>query len=126
MEYWKNNITMLEEDEDIKRTSECIPPKDGATRACFDDVGVPVMPNAVFGRLRCNSTSDSKCATCPVIASGFQVSFLLNNNAYSDELAMTWEKEVLIKNIKTFNLLSGYKTELDPGESYNDTLKQIL
>ena len=55
----------------MKETSECIPPPDGSSRACFDDIGVPVMPSAVFGRLRCNKTSDSPCATCPVLASGF-------------------------------------------------------
>ena len=45
------------------------------------------MPSAVLGKLRCNQTSTSECATCPVIASGFQVTFLLNNNDFSDTLA---------------------------------------
>ena len=36
-------------DPDVKKTSECIPPPDGAYRACFDDIGTPVMPSAVFG-----------------------------------------------------------------------------
>lgn len=58
MEYWKNDLKLLESDDDVKETSMCITNKfvqsNETSRVCFDDVGVPVMPNAVFGKLRCN------------------------------------------------------------------------
>jgi hypothetical protein len=71
MEYWKNDIGRLMNDTNVKLTSQCIPDPDGKVRACFDDIGVPVMPSAVFGKLRCIKESDSVCAACSVDASGF-------------------------------------------------------
>lgn len=45
------------------------------------------MQFAIFGKLGCDSTSDMPCAACGVKASGFQTTFLLNNNLYSKNTA---------------------------------------
>lgn len=58
-------------DPDVKLTSQCIPPPDGTSRACFDSIGVPVMPTAIFGKMGCIKTGNSSCAACSVTASGF-------------------------------------------------------
>ena len=61
MQYWKQDLQKLLDDPDVKHTSECLPP-DEKTRACFDKIGVPVMPSAIFGKMNC--TKSSACATC--------------------------------------------------------------
>lgn len=51
------------------------------------------------------------------------VTFLLNNNDYSNPAAVEWELQVFIKNIKTFNHAVGYQDELPNGlEDYNQEL----
>jgi hypothetical protein len=61
-------------------------------------------------------------------ASGLQVTFLLYNNDYSKETAMEWEKNVFIRNIKSFNKAMGldYHTKLEDGLSYNEDLIKNL
>ena len=84
------------------------------------------MPSAISGKMGCIKEGTSECAACSVTASGFQVTVLLNHNAYSDEVAMEWEKQVYEANAKTFNNLTGYHTELMEGQHYNETLYKIL
>ena len=43
MQYWRSNITALQEDPDVKKTAQCIAPADATQRVCFDKIGVPVM-----------------------------------------------------------------------------------
>jgi hypothetical protein len=52
MQYWKMNVTAMEE-SDPKETAQCIPPPDATTRVCFDRIGTPVLTFAVFGGLSC-------------------------------------------------------------------------
>jgi len=49
---------------------------------------------------------------------------MLNKNDYSADTAMAWEKEVFIRNIKSFNKAIGknYHTLLDKTEDYNNDL----
>lgn len=55
------------------------------------------------------------------------VTFLLNNNDYSNPIAMQWEKEVFIRNIKTFNRFANYHTDLPEGlDGYNEELYHQL
>ena len=122
LEYWKSDLDDLLKDPDVKKTSQCIPPPNSSQRVCFDKVGVPVMQSAIFGKLKCNAESDEPCAPCGINASGFQITFLLNNNDYQLDTAMEWEKNVFIRNIKSFNTLSGYDTKLDDDMQYNQTL----
>jgi Niemann-Pick C1 protein len=71
IQYWKQDLNKLLEDPDVKLTSQCIPPPDGNSRACFDNIGVPVMPSAIFGKMGCIKNGTSTCAACSVTAAGF-------------------------------------------------------
>ena len=91
---------------------------------CFDRIGVPVMQDAVFGGLSCVVPKKNECSECLVKASGLQVTFLLLNNLYSTGTAEDWEKNVFIRNIKSFNHAMGndYHIDLDKGQEYNNDL----
>lgn len=67
------------------------------------------------------------CAPCLIDASAFMVTFLLNNNEYSNPIAEQWELEVFQRNVKTFNLFAKYHTELPKGvDDYNQVLHDQL
>ena len=60
-----------------------------------------------------------------------QFTMLLNHNAYSQYTAEEWEKQVFIRNIKSFNKALGndYHTDLDgpeDGLGYNEDLIKEL
>ena len=84
------------------------------------------MQYTIFGKLECQGEKQSACSLCRVQASALQATFLLNNNNYQFESADEWEKQVFIGNIKTFNKLFDYSTELMEGMSYNMTLYNKL
>jgi len=86
------------------------------------------MQFTIFGGLSCEVEKKNECSECRVDASGLQVTFLLNNNDYSTTTAMEWEKNVFIRNIKSFNKAMGqdYHTELDEGVEYNSALMDTL
>ena len=77
MQYWKSNLTALNEDPNVKVTAQCIPPPDTTERVCFDAIGTPVLTFAVFGGLTCELGSDAPCQACLIDASGLQLTFLL-------------------------------------------------
>lgn len=55
------------------------------------------------------------------------VTFLLNNNEYSNPVAEQWEAEVFEKNVKTFNRFVNYHTEyLNGVDDYNHELYALL
>ena len=127
MQYWKTDLNALLADEDVKNTAQCIPPPGAQERVCFDKIGVPVMQYTIFGKLRCEGGGkETLCELCRVQASGLQATFLLNNNNYQFESADEWEKQVYIANIKTFNKVFGYSSELPDGSHYNETLYDTL
>jgi hypothetical protein len=70
MQYWKSNLTALNEDPNVKVTAQCIPPPDSTERVCFDAIGTPVLTFAVFGGLTCEPGSDAPCQACLIDASG--------------------------------------------------------
>jgi hypothetical protein len=86
-----------------------------------------VQVAAVFGGTVCNKDDSVPCAPCRLDASAFMMSFLLNNNEYSNPTAIQWEMDVLIKNIKSFNYVSKYQHELPKQlDDYNwDLIKTI-
>ncbi|MCP3684931.1 MAG: hypothetical protein GY861_19900 [bacterium] len=71
---------------------------------CVDRIGVPIISNTVFGGSGCvgNETSDS-CNLCRKTSKALVVTFLLNNNFYTNKIAEKWEKEVFIDEINKFN-----------------------
>ena len=61
------------------------------------------------------------------MASALQTTFLLNNNDFQFDSASEWEKNVFIRNLKTFNKVVGnYNIDLPDGVEYNETLEIIL
>lgn len=50
----------------------------------------------------------------------------MNNNEFQFETASEWEKQIYIGNIKTFNKLFDYSSELPDGVGYNMTLYNKL
>ena len=79
------------------------------------------MQFTIFGGLTCETEKKNECSECLVDASGLQVTFLLYNNDYSTSNAEEWEKQVFIRNIKSFNKVMGqdYHTEMDEGVEFN-------
>lgn len=128
MQYWKMNITELNlPSTDVKETSQCIPPPDATTRTCFDRIGTPVLTYAVFGGISCEEGTSGACLACAVDASAFSLTFLLNKNDYSIEAAEEWERQVFIRNFKSFNYALGNDYHIDmtgpeEGLDYNMTL----
>lgn len=55
MQYFYNNQTILDSmnNEQIKELATCVKPLPGETRACFDNIGTPVLTFAVFGDTTC-------------------------------------------------------------------------
>lgn len=62
----------------------------------------------MFGGTVCRKDDSVPCAPCRLDASAFLMSFLLNNNEFSNPTAIQWEMQVFIKNIKSFNHAVGY------------------
>jgi hypothetical protein len=85
------------------------------------------MPYTILGKQRCVEEKENDCSACAIIASALQTTFLLNNNDFQFDSASEWEKNVLIRNLKTFNKVVGtYNTDLPEGVEYNKTLEDIL
>jgi Niemann-Pick C1 protein len=130
MQYWKDDTAAMEATPEPWVTAQCIPDSKTVGRACFDRIGTPTMPFAIFGKYECKTTNpDDPCASCKTRASGFLINFLLDNNAYSYMTAREWEKRSFIRNIKTFNDYFDYTVKsLDqyPDLTYNDDLTKKL
>lgn len=128
MGFWKMNQTAIPATIDqVKSDAQCIPKADQTGRVCFDRIGVPVQVNAIFGGTTCVKDDSQPCAPCRIDASAFMVTYLLNNNDFTNPVAMEWEKQVFIRNVKTFNLFAEYHTELPDGvEDYNKELYENL
>jgi hypothetical protein len=68
------------------------------------------------------------CSECLVKASGLQATFLLYNNDYTSGTAEAWERDVFIRNIRSFNkaLENGYHDDAQEGVPLNQTLINSL
>lgn len=90
-----------------------------------------MLTYAVFGGQTCENTLTSACDTCDILASGLQLTFLLNSNKFSAFTAAEWEAKVFINVIKSFNYALGndYHTALDgplEGQEYNqDVIDEV-
>ena len=118
-------------DSNVKETSQCIPPEDATERICFDRIGTPVLTFAIFGGMSCEPGTLGECEACQIKASGMQITLLLTNNIYSLNTAEEWERQVYIRNIKSFNYALGnnYHTDMSgpmKGITYNmDLVKKL-
>ena len=128
MQYFLNNATILANfttNESIKELATCITPmiEYNQTKACFDQMGTPVLTYAVFGDTQCQNEV-SECESCILDAGGLQFTFLLSHNEYSLVTSEEWERQVFIRNVKSFNyaLGNGYHIDMDgpmEGLDYN-------
>lgn len=83
-----------------------------------------MLTYAVFGGMSCEGDSGGECDACLLDASGLQMTYLLNKNAYSLAAAEEWERQVFIRNFKSFNYALGndYHTDMSgpmEGITYN-------
>lgn len=129
LQYWKSDYDALVAegtDLNVKKTAECIAPANATERVCFDRIGVPVMQFTIFGKQRCEVPKKNECSSCLLDVSGLMVTFLLYNNEYSLATAENWEKDVFIRNVKSFNQAMGqdYHTSFAqyPNLDYNQDL----
>lgn len=89
-------------------------------------MGTPVLTYAVFGDTQCQNEV-SECESCILDAGGLQFTFLLSHNEYSLVTSEEWERQVFIRNVKSFNyaLGNGYHIDMDgpmEGLEYNKEL----
>lgn len=93
-------------------------------------MGTPVLTYAVFGDTHCTNKA-SECEQCNLDAGGMQFTFLLNHNEYSLVTAEEWERQVFIRNVKSFNyaLNNTYHIDMDgpmEGLDYNKKLVEEI
>ena len=103
LEYFHNDIDVLRV-ANVKEVAKCITPYFNNSRTCFDSIGVPVIPDVVFGKKVCQVEPDSTtCSPCNITATALFVTFLLNNNDYTNPAAAAWEKDVYENYTQIFN-----------------------
>lgn len=104
MDYWKTDLEKMRLDPDIKETAKCLKQEIQKDLPCMDRIGAPVQVDAIFGGTGCEKGETStSCTLCRKTAKALIVTFLLNNNYYTNQVASLWERDVLIKNINEFN-----------------------
>mmetsp|Transcript_62968 Transcript_62968/g.73288 ORF Transcript_62968/g.73288 Transcript_62968/m.73288 type:complete len:917 (+) Transcript_62968:72-2822(+) len=117
LEFWHVNYTILDEDPDIKDTATCIKTMFKEQLPCMSRFGIPVYKNVVLGKNDCaDGTVNTPCSVCRPTAQALLVTFLLNNDKYTEDIALSWEKEVFEKVIDDYN--AGNLTSPD----HNDTI----
>ena len=111
---WNTTLSICEP-LNPKTVAQCIPDPDETGRVCFDSIGTPVLTFAVFGGKTCEAGSEALCQACLIDAPAMQVTFLLQKNDYSIATAEEWERQVFIRNFKSFNkaMNNGYNDAMD-------------
>ena len=115
MGFWQMDKDRMLADNDVKATAQCIPDGDDEERRCFDRAGVPVQLSAIFGGTTCRKDTTKPCSPCLLDASALITTFLLNNNEYSNPVAIEWELHAMIKSVKSFNHVFGFNDSLPHG-----------
>lgn len=104
MDFWKMNITMLNEDPDIKSTAQCINQVLGNQILCSDRNEIPIIRNVTFGGISCEDGTQGTCQACKIKAKALMITFLLNNDHNAKKIGVEeWEKSVFEKYLKDFN-----------------------
>jgi Niemann-Pick C1 protein len=99
LNYWRDNLALLEADTDIPYTLACIPQSVGLPYVpCNTEIGIPVIEELVFGGLACDPTvvSPDPCSSCVPSARALIVTFLLENTAALAGRGETWEHDVFL------------------------------
>ncbi|RHY26746.1 hypothetical protein DYB32_007332 [Aphanomyces invadans] len=120
MQYWRNNVSLLATDPDIKLTIL------STYSPCMDQNGLPVIRDVVFGGLATDTchTNPDPCGDATPRASALIVTFLLplNNpqNSTFQALAKAWEAQVFLNT--RFSSPSGLVVERMAQRSVEDAL----
>ena len=67
MEYWKMNLEVMQKTNDVKDTALCLNDKTKSKDLpCMDRIGIPVMPQTVFGGQECFNKDEKQtdCSLC--------------------------------------------------------------
>ena len=107
----------LANDTEIMYTSLCIevPKSDSYTSRipCSDENEIPIIKETIFGGITCDDSYDKQtnrtipCDHCWIQAKALMATYLLNNDQFTQNSAMEWEKSVLIDSIHKFNADNG-------------------
>ncbi len=129
LDFWKMNLTAMQNDHDIKETAKCLKKSAQKDLPCFDRIGVPIQIDAVFGAQGCEN--DEKCDECNVCrrtAGALSVTFLINNNFYTNKIAELWERDIFTHEIRKFNeeLEKKYNTTLILSKTKPESEKILL
>ena len=101
--FWLENRTAMEE-SDVKEVAKCLQTGTEGEMPCFDSIGTPIQINAIFGMQGCEGGEViSECSVCNKTARSMSVTFLLQNDFYTNKAAQKWEQEVFQKAIHDFN-----------------------
>ena len=101
--FWLENRTAMEE-SDVKEVAKCLQTGTEGEMPCFDSIGTPIQINAIFGMQGCEGGEEiSECSVCNKTARSMSVTFLLQNDFYTNKAAEKWEQEVFQKSILDFN-----------------------
>ena len=101
--FWLENRTAMEE-SDVKEVAKCLKTGTEGEMPCFDSIGTPIQINAIFGMQGCEGgEAISECSVCNKTARSMSVTFLLQNDFYTNKAAQKWEQEVFQKAIHDFN-----------------------
>lgn len=103
MDYWKMNLTAMQEDTNIKYTAQCTEQVTGTEIPCSDRNEIPIIRNVVFGGVTCITGTKTGCEACKIAAKMLVVTFLLNADAESKPGAERWENHIFEEKIAAFN-----------------------
>ena len=102
--FWKEDYEKFKEEKDLKIVSKCLQSLGEDTMPCFDKIGTPIQLDAIFGAQGCEGDEKvTDCSICNKTAKALSVTFLLNNDFFTNKAAEKWEKEILQKEISEFN-----------------------
>jgi len=107
IEFWRLNYTKLKEDTNVKYTATCISNNFPDGIPCSSRAGYPVLQEVVLGQTSCqgsekNKTS-SKCSVCYYEAQALIITYLFENNNFTQNIAMRWETDVFESVINSVN-----------------------
>ncbi|MGL4948644.1 MAG: hypothetical protein ACRC42_04710 [Mycoplasma sp.] len=102
--FWKDDLETMWNDTDIKETAKCLQTGISGDMPCFDNIGTPIQWDAIFGIQGCEGGEEkSECVICRKTARSFSLTFLWQNDFYTNKASELWEKEVFEDEINKFN-----------------------
>ena len=96
--FWKEKYENFKEEKDLKIVSKCLQSLGEDTLPSLDKIGIPIQLDATFGEQGCEGDEIiTVCSVCNKTAKALPVTFLLNNDYFTNKAAEKWKKEVIQK-----------------------------